>query len=106
MHKKTKWAALLAGAVLWGAIFAGPVQAEPAPSGQEKAEQVDKQLSPGETEVLDKLKQLHKAHREQFKKEATAVLEQAVKEGKITREQADTLLHHKPHMKHRKEHRP
>lgn len=60
------------------------------------------ELTKGEADVLRQLHDLRKARMEQFRSEATAIVEKAVEDGKITREQADRMLRHGK--KHRREH--
>ena len=46
-------------------------------------------LTPGEAEVVEKLHGLRRSYHEKFKADANSVIEQALKDGKITKEQAD-----------------
>lgn len=89
MNRASKYALIaiavvLAVAVVGGAAFAaaGPKAVRPAPTA----------LSEGEKQTLEQLRALKKQHMERFQAERKALIEQAVKEGKITQERADKLL--------------
>ena len=81
-------AAVLSTLLLTATAFAATPKEAP-PKELPKMEQ--QQLSPGEKEVLQELKELRRSHREKLKADSMSVLERAVKQGKITQEQADKL---------------
>ncbi len=88
-------AVLLTGALLTGAAFAS--EEGKAPTAQ--TERVDKavqegKLTQGEADTLKKLGELRRSYMEKYKAEAKALLEQSVKDGKITKEQAQRILKH------------
>ncbi len=78
---------VIAGAVLLsGILFAGAALASGwsgGPAGE---------LTQGQKDTLKQLMELRKSHMEKMKAEATALIDQAVKDGKITQEQGDKML--------------
>lgn len=96
--------AVLAGTVLMvGTLLAGAAYA--AGPGPEPAAQAQN-LSDGEKQVLQQLRELRKTYREKLKTDSNAVIDQAVQKGTITREQADRMkAHHGKHAWHKKMHR-
>lgn len=102
MHFKKTWAivtgtVLVTGMLATGAAFAANSQATTAPAATEQSGTTThgKQhpnLTPGQTEVLKQIGQLRKNYMEQFRTDAKATIEKAVKDGKITQQQADDML--------------
>lgn len=94
MQRRSGWIRLTAAMLLAGALLAPQVAGAaptptPAPSEAQKAPE---NLSPAQKEVLKQLRELRKRHREQLRTESRELVEKAVKEGKLTREEGDQLL--------------
>lgn len=92
---------LIVVGVLAGAAFAASQSTDPAPStsAPARAKRFDLdaavaagKLTAAEADVLKKIGELRKAAMEKLRGDAKAIIDQAVNDGKITREQADKLL--------------
>jgi polyhydroxyalkanoate synthesis regulator phasin len=102
MNDRRKWlvgsAVLLCGALFTGGSFALANTEATPPAVESRIAKAE--LTEGQKEVLGKLQTLRKAHMEKLQAETKAVVEQAVKDGTITQEQADRItqkrLHPKP----------
>jgi polyhydroxyalkanoate synthesis regulator phasin len=91
---------LLSAALIAGALLTGPggaqASGEPERPTNPATDAVHaRQLTPAEQEVHKQLGDLRRAHRERYKADARALVDKAVKDGKLTREQGDRLLAHK-----------
>ncbi|HWI61011.1 MAG TPA: hypothetical protein VNT75_04160 [Symbiobacteriaceae bacterium] len=81
-------ASLLAGGAAYAAERTEP--AEKTDLKQKLQEKVEEgKLTAGEAEVVQKLHELRRGYHEKFRTDAQALIDQAVKEGKITKEQGE-----------------
>lgn len=97
-----KWVAiagavLVSGALLTGAAFAAGGAGSGASSARPEKAAHAANLSPGQTELHKQLQELRKSAMEKLKADSKALIDQAVKDGKITQQEADRLLKHKGH---------
>lgn len=94
MQRSPAWKKWTAAMLLTGAVLApGTTLAAPSPArAPEQTERAPEGLSPAQKEVLNQLRDLRKRHREQLQQETREVVEKAVKDGKLTRQEADQLL--------------
>lgn len=95
----------IAGALLISAsLFAGTAFAAEKVERSDLKERLEEKvregkLTAGEAEVVQKLHDLRRSYHEKFQAEAQSVIDKAVKDGKITKEQAERF---KAPRKHRK----
>lgn len=82
---------LVSGALLTGAALASGSGAKPT------AAQTETNRTPGESEVQKQLSDLRQRHFTQMRDEAKAIIDQAVKDGKLTQEQADKMTNRFAH---------
>ncbi|HYF96392.1 MAG TPA: hypothetical protein VD969_29645 [Symbiobacteriaceae bacterium] len=78
-----------AGVLAGGAAYAAEKADRPDLKQHLEEKVKEGKLTPGEAEVVEKLHGLRRSYHQKFKAEANAVIEQALKDGKITKEQAD-----------------
>jgi polyhydroxyalkanoate synthesis regulator phasin len=99
-----KWAvivgtAAIATSIAAGSAFAASAPKAVAPNAADPTQQADNgahkhdktPLSPAQEAVMTQIKALAKKHMEQLKTESTALIDQAVKDGKLTQAQADEM---------------
>lgn len=94
-------AMLLTGALLTGAAFAEG-DASSAAARQDKVEQAVKEgkLTQGEADTLKQLGELRRSYMERYKADAKALVDRAMTDGKLTKEQAERMLQRKGHFGH------
>ncbi|HEY8346140.1 MAG TPA: hypothetical protein VIL07_02555 [Symbiobacteriaceae bacterium] len=98
MQKRLRWLQWTAAVVLTGALLApqAVAAAEPAAPAPVEAEAAKPQesLTPAQKEVLKQIRELRKQYRQKLQAESRELVEKAVKEGKLSRQEADQLLKH------------
>jgi|GEM_PF-3943387 len=87
-------ALLISGGVLTGAALANEAPATADPAAQTQGVTKANPLSEAARELLTKIGEIRKSYMEKADTDAKALVDQAVADGKITREEADKLLHH------------
>lgn len=94
MRSRSGWTGLAAAALLTGALLAphaAVAAAQPAPAPMESGKPAEA-LTPAQKEVLKQLRDLRRSYREKLRTDSQAVVEKAVKDGRISRQEADQLL--------------
>lgn len=102
-YLKRKWAMVAATALVTGGLLTGVAMAgDPAAlvtSAVTEGSSIETatERTPAESEVHQQLKELKRATMVRFKSERKQLLDQAVKEGKLTKEQAEKMMEHRGH---------
>lgn len=100
MNLKRKWAAAASAVLVVGALSAGAAWAARDDAAAPAANAQTSQSTPAESNVLKQLHELRRAERAKLKAAEKALVEQAVTDGKLTREQADRMLKRIEHAGH------
>lgn len=86
-------ALLVSGAIVTGVVFAAdPVPAAQTPSSNQVAPAAKVAMSQGQKELLGQLAELRKSVSDKLQSDSKALVDQAVADGKVSREEADRLL--------------
>lgn len=102
MNLKNRFGVLAGALLVTGALVTGAAFASEAPATTAQPQSVESNtkasaLTQAEQDVLTQLKDLRTSVMEKLAADSKALVDQAVKDGKITQEQADRLLKHGGH---------
>ncbi len=88
MTKTKRWMVVLGAVAIAGSLWGGAALAEKAPGAPATKEYTKPAPSAGNVELQKALEDGYKAHMEQWRTEALAMIDQAVKDGKVSEKEA------------------